>query len=381
VYPPQLDLTPEQELFKKTCRDFLEKEFPVSRVRELFDDVTGFSAELWHHQAELGWFGLLVPDQFGMEGDPGAEVINLALVAGEVGRLVQPGPVLPTNVVADAVRRFGSSEQKAKILSGIIAGDLVATWCVGEPEYLWTDQPPPVSIQSRHGKLVLDGTVPYVQDARSADYLLVTAGWLDAIVEILVPAGTPGVQIEPMQCLDLARRIDAVSFDAVEAPEGALLGLNRNARQDVGRQLDLSVALQNAESVGCLDRVFDFTLQYSKDRVAFGRPIGSFQAIKHRLADLVTVVECCKATSDAAVRAFAEGSDQTSVLVSTAKAYISEHAPSIIQDCVQIHGGIGVTWDHDLHLYLRRVAANAALYGTASSHRERLVRLLTEGRP
>lgn len=379
MYPAHLELTAEQKLFQKTCRDLLEKEFPLPRVRELFGDLRGFSPELWRRQADLGWFGLLVPDLLGLDIDPAAAVTDLAVLAGELGRLVQPGPVLPTNLVADAINHSGSARLRAEVLPGIGSGDLKATWCVGEPEYLWDRHRPSAHADLRRGRWVLDGTIPYVQDAVAADLLLVTASGAGDLVQLLLPATAPGVRIEPMQCLDLARRIDSVSFDSVEVSEDAVVGRAGGARPDAERQLDLALVFQSAESVGSLDRVFEVTLQYAKDRVAFGRPIGSFQAIKHRLADLLTVVESCKATSDAARRAVAGGDDHASVLSSTAKAYISDHAPSAIQECVQIHGGIGVTWDHDLHLYLRRVTANAALYGTAGSHRERLVRLLTAG--
>ena len=378
MYPAQFDLTPEQALFQETSRKFLEKESPLHAVRALIEDPRAFDAELWQRQAELGWFGLLVPEEFGGGSLSDTGVIDLILVAGEIGRLVQPGPILPTNIVADAINRSGSGAQRQELLPRIAAGELVATWCFGEPDVLWGGRSALVRATPHGDDFVLEGKSVYVQDAQSADHLLVTAAGSGGLSQFVMPVATPGVRIEARQCLDLARRIDDVHFDGVVVAAASVLGEVGAARPDVERQFDLAVALQTAESVGAVDRVFEFTLEYSKDRVAFGRPIGSFQAIKHRLADMVTSVESCKATADAAARAVAEGSERAAELVSIAKAYVGQTAPTIIQECVQIHGGIGVTWDHDLHLYLRRVATNAALYGTPSSLRERLVTLLED---
>jgi alkylation response protein AidB-like acyl-CoA dehydrogenase len=148
------------------------------------------------------------------------------------------------------------------------------------------------------------------------------------------------------------------------------------AAPHVERQLQVALALQNAETVGATSRVFGFTLEYAKDRVAFGRPIGSYQALKHRLADMKTWLEACLATSTASANAVAAEAPNAAELVSVAKAYIADRSPAIIQECVQLHGGMGVTWEHDLHLYLRRVTQNAALYGSARQHRARIAALL-----
>ena len=155
-----------------------------------------------------------------------------------------------------------------------------------------------------------------------------------------------------------------------------MVGTVGGAGPDVERQLQIGLVLQNAETVGATERVFEFTLEYCRDRVSFGRPIGSYQALKHRLADIKLWLEACHGTATASARAVATRSGDASELVSVAKSYIGDRCPAIIQDCVQMHGGIGVTWDADLHLYLRRVAQNAALYGSVRQHRERLATLL-----
>jgi alkylation response protein AidB-like acyl-CoA dehydrogenase len=149
-----------------------------------------------------------------------------------------------------------------------------------------------------------------------------------------------------------------------------------DAAADVERQLQVALTVQNAETVGAVNRVYEFTLEYAKDRVAFGRPIGSYQALKHRFADMKMWLEACNATAAASARAVQAEADDASELVSVAASYVKDRAPAMVQDCVQMHGGIGVTWEHDLHLYLRRVAQNAALYGSAREHRERLATLM-----
>jgi alkylation response protein AidB-like acyl-CoA dehydrogenase len=182
--------------------------------------------------------------------------------------------------------------------------------------------------------------------------------------------------VAPLGSLDFTRRCGRVDFDSVHVPTTAVLGAVGGAGADVERQLQVALVLQNAETVGAVTTVLDFTLEYAKDRIAFGRPIGSYQALKHRFADMRTWLEACHATSTASARAVQAGADDASELVSVAKAYIADRGPAIIQDCVQLHGGIGVTWEHDLHLYLRRVAQNAALYGSVGQHRERIATLI-----
>ena len=215
-----------------------------------------------------------------------------------------------------------------------------------------------------------------MQDAGVADTWLVTARTGESLTQFLVPADTADVTVRPLQSLDMTRRFADLEFtDAVVSPS-TVVGRVGDAAADVERQLQVALVLQNAETVGAVDRVYDFTLEYAKDRMAFGRPIGSYQALKHRFADMKVWLEACHATATASARAVQRGDDDASKLVSVAKAYIGDRAPAIVQDCVQLHGGIGVTWEHDLHLYLRRVAQNAALFGSARDHRLRVATLL-----
>jgi alkylation response protein AidB-like acyl-CoA dehydrogenase len=368
----ELELEGDQELFVETTRRFLEAECPITKVRELYDDPVGFDRDYWLKGAELGWAAMLVPESLGGGSISGAGVLDLVLVAEEMGRLVSPGPLLPVNVVADTLARSGSPDQQEAELGPLVAGVRIATWAFAEPEGRWDPSGVALAATEAGDHWVLAGTKSYVQDAEVADVVLVTARTGAGLTQFLVPRDTPGIVVTPQQSLDMTRHFAAIEFTDVAVAASMVVGCVGDAAADVERQLQVALTLQNAETVGAMNRVYEFTLEYAKDRVAFGRPIGSYQALKHRFADMKMWLEACNATAAASARAVQAEADTASELVSIAKAYIGDRTPAMTQDCVQLHGGIGVTWEHDLHLYLRRVAQNAALYGSARDHRERL---------
>jgi len=372
----ELDLTDDQELFAETTRRFLESECPITEVRRLADSDSGFESDYWNQGAQLGWTAALVPEADGGGSVSGQGLLDLALVAEEMGKLASPGPLVAVNVVADAIARYGNDAQRSEILPSLVAGETVATWAFAETDEAWV--PPTIDLSATEAGdgWRLDGTKRYVEAAASADLFLVTARTGSALTQFLVPADSAGVSVEPMGSLDLTRRFGKVTFDGTQVSAAAILGDVGGAADAVERGIQVALVLQNAETVGAAATVVDFTLEYAKDRIAFGRPIGSYQALKHRFADLRTWVEACMATSAASAKAVQEEADDAAELVSVAKSYIADRTPAIVQDCIQLHGGIGVTWEHDLHVYLRRIAQNAQLYGSAAEHRERLASLL-----
>jgi len=371
-----LELSTDQELFVETTRRFLEAECPIVEVRRLHDLDVSFERGYWRSGAELGWTAALVPEEHGGGSISGDGILDLVLVAEEMGRMVSPGPLLAVNVVADAVARCGSTTQQAEVLPGLATGEAIATWAFAEANGTWDAAGVEFNAAQRGDQWVLDGTKTFVTEAAIADWLLVTARTGIGLTQFLVPKQTSGMTIAKLGSLDFSRQFGKVSLDGVTVSAGAVLGEVGGAAPDVERQLQLALVLQNAETIGATARVLDFTIEYAKDRIAFGRPIGSYQALKHRFADMRTWVEACHATATASARAVQLGSPDAPELVSIAKSYLADRCPAIIQDCVQLHGGIGVTWDHDLHLYLRRVAQNAALYGSVAQHRERLAVLI-----
>jgi alkylation response protein AidB-like acyl-CoA dehydrogenase len=366
----ELTLTDDQELFVQTTRRFLETEMPLTRVRELAEDPGGFTAEYWQRGAELGWTAALVPEALGGGSVSGRGLLDLVLVAEEMGRLVSPGPLAPTNVVAEALGRLGTAEQRTRHLPGLIEGTTVAAWCLGA-DTAGFDPGGEVAARRSGDGFVLDGVTGPVEAAGQADILLVTARTDEGVAQFVVPTDAAGVGIEGAHSLDLVRRFAQARFDRVEVGPDAVLG-EGDAAAEVEHQLQTAVVLQCAEMAGAIDRAFEFTLEYASDRYSFGRPLSSYQALKHRFADMKLWVESSHATATAAARAVDAGSANAPELVSVAKAYIGDRGPAILQDCVQLHGGIGVTWDHDLHLYLRRVVVDRSQMGAPREHRERI---------
>jgi alkylation response protein AidB-like acyl-CoA dehydrogenase len=366
------DLSEEQRLFHDTTRRFLESECPLTVVRKLADAPAGFDRGWWRRTAALGWTGLLADEADGGTGLGPDGPVYLGIVAENMGRLVAPSPLLVTSVVVAALTRAGSAAQRLRHLGGLLAGDSVATWCFAEGGRRW--QPEDVRVEARRtaNGYRLNGEKSPVEAAAQADLLLVTARAEEGLTQFLVPADTPGVAVAPLESLDLVRRFGRVRFEDVEVPASGVLGRAGGADADVEHQLRVALALQCVESSGAADRVFEFTEEWAFDRYSFGRPLASYQALKHRFADLKMWLEACHATSSAAIRAVASGAGNAGRLVRVAKVYVGDHAPEIVQDCVQMHGGIGVTWDHDIHLYLRRVATNREVYGAPREHRARI---------
>jgi len=365
----ELQLSDEQEAFLATTRRFLAAECTIARVRELEHEPAGFDADVWRRGAELGWTSLLVPEADGGGSLSEHGLSDLVLVAEEMGRTVAPGPLGPVNVVAAALAAHGTPAQRDAALPGLLAGTEVAAWCGPDAVHARRD--------GRH--ITLSGGVSTVEAGAQAQQLLVTARVDGDRRQVLVRSDAAGLTVEPMSGLDLVRRFAQVHFDGVVLVEDeATVGAGSDVDAALERQLQIACVLQCAETVGALDHVFEMTLEYLGDRYSFGRPLSSYQALKHRIADDKMWLEACHAIAGAAARSVAEQRPDAAIVVSAAKAWIGPHATELIQDCVQLHGGIGVTWEHDLHLYLRRATVNRVTHGTPEEHAERVAGHLLE---
>jgi alkylation response protein AidB-like acyl-CoA dehydrogenase len=375
----ELQLSDDQVLFRDTTRRFLEDTCPITEVRRLADEPAGFDRAWWQQGAALGWTSMLVPEDRGGGSVSEQGLSDLTLVAEERGRLVSPGPLGPINVVASTLARVdGHTEALDELLAGGIAA-----WCFDEPGPAWGADA--VLLEATvadggaggaDGGFVLTGTKTAVESAAEADWLLVTARAEQGMTQFLLPAGTPGVKVTPREGIDLVRRFATVHFDGAVAPAASVVGEVGGAASDVEQQLQVAIVLQLAETIGAIGRVFEFTTEWAFDRFSFGRPLASYQELKHRFADMALWLEGARATTAAAAAAVSQGTGDAAELVSVAKAYVGEHAGELVQDCIQMHGGIGVTWDHDIHLYLRRVTLNSGQYGTVRNHRQRLASLV-----
>jgi alkylation response protein AidB-like acyl-CoA dehydrogenase len=368
----ELELTSDQEFFAETTRKFLEDKTPVSELRAMRDDPAGFRADYWTQGAELGWTSLLVSEEDGGGSISGRPLADLALVAFEFGRHAAPGPLVPGSIVAGALSRAGSAEQKAGPLAALLAGEAIGTWAHAEPRPNDGFGTVTLTAVVSGGNVVLNGTKAPVESAAQAQLLLVTARTGDGLTQVLVPADAAGVTITPMKSVDLTRHFAKVSFDNVELPATAVVGEVGGADVDVDWQTQVAILLELNEMVGAMDRAFKMTHEWSFDRYSFGRPLASYQELKHRFADMKLWLEASHAITDGAGRALEDGDAEAWDLLSAAKAYVGHYGTELMHDCVQMHGGIGVTFEHDMHLYLRRVVLGSRLYGSVGEHRERL---------
>jgi alkylation response protein AidB-like acyl-CoA dehydrogenase len=370
------DLTADQKLFRATTREFLEKEMPLTRVRELADNSIGFEPDWWRRGSELGWNSMIVDPAAGGDSISGEGLVDTCIVAEEMGRLASPGPLLGSNLVGAALSEAVNAADHAEVISALMAGEAVASWAVYEPRRGWSPLTPVVQASADGPGYVLSGIKDRVDCGDQADYFLVTAAGPDGLAQFIVPAAAPGVTVTAEQSLDLVRRYARVEMDGVRLPAASVVSPAGPAQTAVNRQIQIAVALQCAETAGAVQRVFEFTVQWAFDRYSFGRPLASYQALKHRFADMKLWLEACQATASAAAHAAAQRAEEADELASVAKSYVGQRATDIIQDCVQMHGGIGVTWEHDIHLYLRRATVNRTMFGTPSEHRRRLADIL-----
>ena len=362
----QLGLTDDQVLLEEATQRFIETELPLSSVRSLHGEPAGFETSWWRTAAELGWFAMLIEERHGGGSISDAGISDAAVIANAVGRSLQPGPVVPTNVVASILEATGDSAHDA-LLGEIASGAQVATWAPLDEAGAFDGGAGLALVDGR-----LNGTRGIVQDAASADVLVAVATENGVPAQVLIPRTAEGLTLEPLEGLDLSRRFCTARFDQVACGIDAVLSRGAEALDSA---LDVAVVLNLADTVGAAEALFGLTLAYAKDRIAFGRPIGSFQSIKHVLADQVLGLQTSMAVATEAIAALSEEREDASEIISMAAAYVGDATHELAQQCLQVHGGIGYTWEHDLHLFMRRIRSNGSLYGTSTFHRERLCRL------
>jgi alkylation response protein AidB-like acyl-CoA dehydrogenase len=365
----------EKILFTSTTQAFLQKEAPLRRVRELHAAGVSFDPAWWRRAAELGWTALLVPEDLGGGSISGNGVEDLAMVAEQLGKTVAPGPLYPVSVVLAALVESADRQAHTAIIESLMSGETVASWAVSEPGRGWAPLDPSVTATRTDTGFRIDGTKDRVEaGAQSAVLLVVARCGPDAseIRQFLVPTDAPGVRLESQQSVDLVKQYARVHFDGVVVEPSAVVGSAAETASLIDRQSQLAQVLQCAEVVGILQTVFDFTVQWALDRHTFGRPLASYQALKHGFADMKLWLEACRATTAAAVADVAARSPGAGLSASIAKSYVGEMAGRVVQACVQMHGGIGVTWEHDLHLYLRRVTLYRSMFGTPEEHNLRV---------
>jgi alkylation response protein AidB-like acyl-CoA dehydrogenase len=372
--------SPEKILFASTTQAFLQKEAPLRYIRELHAAGTSFDPAWWRQATELGWTSLLVPEELGGGSVSESGVADLAMVAEQLGKTVAPGPLYPVSVVLAGLVDCADPQAHVATIDSLMSGETVASWAVYEPSSGWAPHEPTVTATATDSGYRIDGIKHRIEAGAQSDVLLVVARSGDDVRQFLVPTNAAGVRVEEQQSIDLVKHYARVHFDGVVVEPSAAVGMPGETAALIDRQSQIAQVLQCAEVVGVLQTVFDFTVQWALDRYTFGRPLASYQALKHRFADMKMWLEACRATTAAAVSDVAGRSPAAGLSASIAKSYVGETAGQIIQACVQMHGGIGVTWEHDLHLYLRRVTLYRSMFGTPEEHNLRVFEAEKAGR-
>ncbi|KKD07989.1 acyl-CoA dehydrogenase family protein [Streptomyces sp. WM6386] len=365
------ELSEEQCMLREASRDLLSDRAPAEHVRAWADRDEDVDPEVWRLTADLGWPGLGLPEEY---GGAGQGLIELALVAEEIGRALGRGPFAPTAIVGRALAATGSPELRTEVLPMLAAGDGWATWAFAEPRAPWSLDGVHATARTDGDAVVLRGVKTAVQDAGGARWLLVTARQDDGVpASFLVDREAPGVAVRRQQVLDLTRSFHEVRFEDVRVPHQRRLAAGPDEIQWL---LDQASVLRCADALGVMDRMLELTVEHTRSRVQFGRPIGTFQAVKHACADMALLVHGARAATSYAAMAADAGAHDAARAACAAASYVAAEAGEVAARALQLHGGIGFTWEHDLHLHLRRARADSVLYGDAAVHRDRLCALL-----
>jgi alkylation response protein AidB-like acyl-CoA dehydrogenase len=373
----------EQQLIRESARALLSARAGAAQLRAAMEQPGGYDRELWQQMAgELGWTGLAIAEAY---GGAGLGWVELCILQEEQGRCLAASPFFATvGLAAPIIEAAGSEAQRAALLRRIAAGEVAIACALGGPD----GRPPccgvTAALASEHGGFTLSGVSDFVIHGDAADLLLVLArtpgsSGDDGISVVVLPARTPGITIRPHLMLDLTRPMSRVEFDGASVSREQLLGEPGGAAPAVGRGLNLARIALASEALGGAQHVLEMTVAYVKQRAQFGRPIGSFQAIKHRLADMMIEVEAAKSAAWYAACAAQELDAELDEAAAIAKSYCCDAFFDCAANAIQLHGGIGFTWEHDAHLYLKRARATSTLLGSPGWLRERLVRTFASG--
>jgi alkylation response protein AidB-like acyl-CoA dehydrogenase len=366
-----LSLTAEQTSFRETIRSFLQARSSESDVRAAMASREGYDPAVWSQlTGQLGVAGLSIPEEFGGAGYSFEET---AIVLEEAGRALLCAPLLSSVVASTALLASGDKAAQADLLPGIAAGTTIATVALTNPPGSWNAQGDSAAAQMIDGEWRVSGCAAYVVDGHAASLILVPASTVSGVCLFAVRGNAPGVSAEPLSTLDQTRKLARIDFSAAGARPVGEPGAGAAAMEDVLRVA--SVALAN-EQAGVTAAAVEMAVQYAKDRIQFGRPIGSFQAIKHKCADLHVALESARSAARAAAVGAATGSDDFPELAAIAASFCGEACLLAGHENIQIHGGIGFTWEHPAHLYYKRAKSSEFLFGDIQYHREILADII-----
>ena len=364
--------TDDQVLLKNSVRAALDEQCKSSHVRSMIEDGKGYSDALWGEMAKLGWLGLPFPEE---QGGAGLGLVELCLVLEELGRAAYPGPYFASVVLGGlGLMLGGSAAQKEKWLSAIAAGQARASAALLEDSLDWAPATTTATATRAGDGWSLSGVKRFVPWAHVADVVLVPARSPEGLSLFLVDPKQAGVTLKPMVGIDLANRWSQMRLDGARVAANALVGQPGTAEPVLESLLRRAAVCASAEMLGAARRCLDMSVSYVKVREQFGQVLGSFQAIRHRCAEMLLEVENAHSAVYYAAWALEAGAEDAAVAASICKSYVSDAARKVCGDAIQVHGGIGFTWEYDLHLYMKRAKALEPLYGDAEFHRELIVR-------
>jgi alkylation response protein AidB-like acyl-CoA dehydrogenase len=375
-----IGFTEEQELLRETARRFLESECDARFVRQRMAEPAAVTDEFWQKLADQGWLGIVYPEE---EGGSALGLVDLVVLMEEMGRAVMPGPFLSTVLLGGAaIAEAGSSAQRHRWLPQIAGGGAKAALAWTEPNLCWDAAGIALPAREAGGGFTLSGTKLFVGDAHLADILVVAARTRDGstmedgISLFLVPKDASGIEITILPTIDETRKLCEVRLDNVALPASTVLGELHRGWAPLSRVIGRATVALAAEMCGGAQQVLDMTVAYAKIRIAFGKPIGSYQGVKHQAADMLVAIENAKSLTYYAAWAMDQNLDEAPLAVSMAKAAASDMARQVAGTGIQLHGGIGMTWEHDLQLYFKRAKASEVAFGDAAWHRERVAQLM-----
>jgi alkylation response protein AidB-like acyl-CoA dehydrogenase len=368
----------EQEMLRRSARGLLEKECPSALVRQLMEDQRGYAPALWKTMADLGWIGLVIPESF---DGAGLGYVDLVVVLEEMGRVLLPSPFIPTVLFGEAIRRAGNDHQKNSLLPRIAAGELIGTLAYIEPSGGWDAAGITMAAKPSKGRFKLRGTKLFVNDGHVADYLLVAArtgrkAGEDGITLFALETGRKGISVGLLSTLDKTRKMAEVNFEDVEANPDDVVGEIGQGWKTLSDVIDRGKVALAAEMVGGAQKALDMAVDYAKTREQFGRPIGSFQAIQHKCANMMVDVESARSAVYYAGWAVSKEVAEAPLAAALAKAAASDAYRRTTAEGIQAHGGIGFTWEHDMHLYFKRAKSSEFTFGDATFNREVVARLI-----
>ena len=367
----------EQEMLRSSTRSFLAKSVPSSFVRKQMETEHAYDPDLWKKMADQGWTALGIPEEYGGVGT----FLDLVVVLEETGRVLLPGPLFETmGLAVPALLEAGTEAQKKEVLTAIASGEARATVAMTEPSGRWDAEGITLTATRSGAGWKLEGTKLFVPGAGVADYIILPARTRgegeEGITLFLVRANTAGVSTSPLKTLDMTHKWYEVKFKGVEVGEGDLMGEVDNGWNPLKRALEWGTAALCAEMVGGAQAVLETTVEYAKTRQQFGKPIGIYQAVSHKLANMLLEVESAKSVTYYAAWAIEADAPDRSLACSIAKAYTSDAYRHATADGIQVHGGIGFTWEHDMHLFFKRAKASEVTLGDPTFHRELVAQAL-----